>query len=94
MYLLDTNIFLEYMLHRSRVDEVRDFFLRADISALCMSDFSLHTIGVIFIREHKFREFLTFVNEDIIASDLRIRSLAPENFSKIISRSKSVPPGF
>lgn len=26
MYLVDTNIFLEYLLKRSRVAEVRDFF--------------------------------------------------------------------
>lgn len=45
MYLLDTNIFLEYILSRSRVDEVREFFRRADLTALHISDFSLHTIG-------------------------------------------------
>jgi len=83
MYLLDTNIFLEYILRRSRVDEVRDFFRRADLTALHISDFSLHTIGVIYLREHKYREFLTFVNEDLIASGIRVISLKPENFSRI-----------
>ena len=83
MYLLDTNIFLEYILRRSRVEEVRDFFRRADISALNISDFSLHTIGVIYLREHKSREFLTFVDEDIIASGIRVISLTTDNFSKI-----------
>jgi predicted nucleic acid-binding protein len=34
MYLLDTNIFLEYILRRSRVDEVKDFFQRADLTTL------------------------------------------------------------
>ena len=83
MYLLDTNIFLEYILRRSRVEEVRDFFRRADLSALNISDFSLHTIGVIYLREHKSREFLTFVDEDIIASGIRVISLTIDNFSKI-----------
>ncbi len=45
MYLLDTNIFLEYILRRSRVEEVKDFFHRADLSTLNISDFSLHSIG-------------------------------------------------
>jgi hypothetical protein len=83
MYHLDTNIFLEYILRRSRVEEVRDFFRRADLSALPISDFSLHTIGVIYLREHKSREFLTFVHEDIIESGIRVISLTTDNFSKI-----------
>ena len=83
MYLLDTNIFLEYILRRSRVEEVRDFFRRANLSTLHISDFSLHTIGVIYLREHKSCEFLTFVHEDIIASGIRVISLTTDNFSKI-----------
>lgn len=65
------------------MDEVREFFSRADLSALCMSDFSLHTLGVIFIREQKFSDFLMFVNQDIISSGIRVLSLAPEDFSII-----------
>ena len=83
MYLLDTNIFLEYILRRSRVEEVKDFFHRADLSTLNISDFSLHSIGVIYLREHKSKEFLTFVNEDLVASGIRVVSLEPDNFSKI-----------
>ncbi|MFA4823904.1 MAG: PIN domain-containing protein [Methanoregula sp.] len=83
MYLLDTNIFLEYILRRSRVEEVKDFFHRADLTTLNISDFSLHTIGVIYLREHKSREFLTFVDEDIIASGIRILRVTTDNFSKI-----------
>jgi hypothetical protein len=52
MFLIDTNIFLEYILRRSRVQEVKDFFSRADLFKVHMSDFSLHTLGVIYLREH------------------------------------------
>jgi uncharacterized protein len=48
-----------------------------------VTDFSLHTLGVIYLREHKSREFLTFINEDVIASGIHVLSLEPENFSKI-----------
>ena len=87
MYLIDTNIFLEYILSRPRVREVRDFFHRADLSRLHMTDFSLHTMGVIFLREKKTDEFLTFVNEDVIASGIRIISLEPAEFSKLARAS-------
>jgi predicted nucleic acid-binding protein len=69
------------------VDEVKDFFRRADLSTLHISDFSLHTIGVIYLREHKSREFLTFVEEDIIASGIRIVGVTPDKFSKITGAS-------
>lgn len=85
MYLLDTNIFLEYILRRSRVQEVKDFFHRADLSALHMTDFSLHTLGIIYLREHKPDAFLTFLNEDIIASGIAVLSLEPGNFSHIVA---------
>jgi len=88
MFLLDTNIFLEYILRRSRVQEVKDFFQRADLSTLHMSDFSLHTLGVIYFREHKISEFLTFVNEDIIASGTRVISLPPRDFAKIADAAR------
>jgi len=48
-----------------------------------MSDFSLHALGVIYLGEHKFSEFLTFVNEDIIANGIHVLALAPDDFSKI-----------
>jgi len=88
MFLLDTNIFLEYILKRSRVQEVKDFFHSADLSTLHMSDFSLHTLGVIYLREHKISEFLTFVNDDIIASGIHVISLAPEDFKKIADAAR------
>ena len=83
MFLIDTNIFLEYILRRPRVQEVKNFFSRADLSTLHMSDFSLHTLGVIYVREHRLLEFLTFVNEDIIASGIHVLSLVPDEFSTI-----------
>jgi len=87
MYLLDTNIFLEYILSRPRVGDVRDFFHRADPAALHMTDFSLHTLGVIFLKERKADAFLTFVNEDILASGIRILSLDPGDFAKLADAS-------
>lgn len=83
MYLIDTNIFLEYILRRPHVREVIDFFHRTDPSLLHMTDFSLHTLGIIYLREQKAGDFLTFVNEDVLASGIHILSLNPEEFPKI-----------
>jgi predicted nucleic acid-binding protein len=52
-----------------------------------MTDFSLHTLGVIYLREQKADDLLTFVNEDILASGIRVLSLNPGEFSKIADAS-------
>ena len=39
---------------------------------------------MIYLREHKFSEFLTFINEDIIASGIQVLSLEPGSFSGIV----------
>jgi hypothetical protein len=65
------------------MQEVKDFFSRTDLTRVQVSDFSLHALGVIYVREHEYQEFLTFVNEDIIASGIRVLSLVPDDFSKI-----------
>jgi len=45
--LIDTNIFLEVLLEQSRADEARDLLLKTDEHNFLISDFSLHSIGVL-----------------------------------------------
>lgn len=84
MYLLDTNIFLEYILRRSRVEEVKAFLKRADLPSLHVTDFALHTLGVIYLRERKPMEFQKFIEGDILASGIQVTTLDPVDYSRII----------
>jgi len=83
MYLVDTNIFLEVMLKQEKAPVVKDFFNRADMSSLAISDFSLFSIGIIFAREKKPEPFLKLVNDDIRNSGITLVSLHLEDFSTI-----------
>ncbi len=59
--LVDTNIFLEVLLEQARADEARKFLAKTDAHDFFISDFSLHSIGVILLRRKKadaFRKFL------------------------------------
>lgn len=38
---------------------------------------------MLYLREHKTREYLVFVNEDLISSGIRVINVTPDNFSKI-----------
>lgn len=59
MYLADTNIFLEVLLKQSKKETCKSF-LEINIASLYISDFSLHSIGVILFKynkEHIFKKF-------------------------------------
>lgn len=53
MYLLDTNIWLERLLQQARSADVKKLLDAVDSSDLAISDFSLHSIGVILGRSQK-----------------------------------------
>jgi predicted nucleic acid-binding protein len=60
MYLVDTNIFLEILLNDPN-RETCETFLDANIYNLYISDFSLHSIGVILFGRNKSESYKRFV---------------------------------
>ena len=64
--LVDTNIFLEVLLEQARADEARKFLANTDAHDFFISDFSLHSIGVILLRRKKANTFRKFL-ADMIA---------------------------
>ena len=53
MYLVDTNIWLERLLDQAKSEEVGRFLSDTPPNQLIISDFSLHSIGVILDRLDK-----------------------------------------
>jgi uncharacterized protein len=80
MYLIDTNIFLEILLSQKQKDICKEFLL-SNIKQIYISDFSLHSIGVILFRNNKETVFNKFV-EDIIQK-IRILTLSEELYSDL-----------
>jgi predicted nucleic acid-binding protein len=65
MYLVDTNIFLEILLSQEKTQKCKEV-LNQYSDKICISDFSLHSIGVILFRCKKENIFISFL-EDIIS---------------------------
>lgn len=76
MYLADTNIFLEALLEQNRAAEVHLFFQSTDLDQICMTDLSLHSIGIILFRLKKFVLFISFLN-DMVIDGIGTLSLKP-----------------
>jgi len=51
--LLDTNIFLEIILEQENAQEARDLLSRVGAHELFVSDYSLHSIGLLLFRRRQ-----------------------------------------
>lgn len=63
-YLFDTNIFLEILLNQDKKEKAKNL-IKNHLNQLYISDFSLHSIGVILTKQKKFRIFKEFLNDVI-----------------------------
>ncbi len=68
-YLIDTNIFLEILLKQEKSDLCKAF-LDNKIGLLHISDFSLHSIGIILFKYSKTKIFHKFLIDIISKIDL------------------------
>lgn len=75
-FLVDTNIWLERLLNQVRSDEVRYFLDNVPVSTLFMSDFTLHSIGVIMSRFKKYDEYKVFINDLFIDGGINLLGIA------------------
>jgi uncharacterized protein len=75
MYLVDTNIILEILLNQTKTEDCR-VFLKSNYNQCHLSDFSLHSIGVILFRYNKEQVFKNLIAD--IAHQFEILTL-PHN---------------
>jgi len=85
MYLLDTNIWLERMLDQARSEEVGQLLDQVPSDQLFMTDFSLHSIGVILHRLNRQVAFPRFVQDVLIDGAVGLILLAPEDMAYLIT---------
>lgn len=83
--LVDTNIFLEILLDQEKKDQCKNF-LNENIDQLFISDFSLHSIGVILIRNKKEKIYENFIND--ILPKISIVTLLKEKYKEVAKISK------
>ena len=83
MYLVDTNIWLERLLDQDRSKEVGDFLQRVSGDRLYLTDFTLHSIGIILLKLGKSETFSDFVRDVLIDGAVRLVGLQPEDMAVV-----------
>ncbi len=80
MYLVDTNVFLEVLLTQERRETCKKF-LEKNIGNLCISDFSLHSIGVILFRNDREKIFQKFAND--VLPNVKIITISKRSYENL-----------
>ena len=88
MYLIDTNVFLELMLEQQKAKSAREFFQRVDSTETCVSDFSLHSMGVILFRLKKREVFSQFLDDMVLNGGVQILRLELEDASRLVQAAE------
>ena len=84
-YLVDTNIWLERLLDQDKSEIVSKFLDTVPLDQIFISDFALHSIGVIMSRLKKLDVLDIFVNDLFFNGLIEQLSLDPHDFVDIIS---------
>ena len=83
MFLVDSNIFLEGLLEQEQSTKVKSFLENTNTDKLYITNFSLHSIGVLLTRAKKMDLFRRFINE-VILNRIEVLSITSEDLNKVI----------
>ncbi len=83
--LLDTNIFLEILLEQDRSKACKEL-LRKNLGEMYISDFTLHSIGVILFKQNEDELFLKFITD--ILHKIQLLSLPRNKYITVVSNRK------
>ncbi len=84
MFLLDTNIWLERLLGQRQAEVVAELLDTLSPSDICMTDFTLHSIGVICNRLKQRDVFVKFVDDVLIDAGVVLVSIPANKMKRVV----------
>lgn len=84
MFLLDTNIWLERLLGQAQAEVVAELLDTLSPSDMCMTDFTLHSIGVICNRLNQRDVFIKFVDDVLIDASVLLVSVPANQMKRVV----------
>lgn len=86
--LIDTNIVLEVLLGQSKAEQARALLAKAEEHEFFISDYSLHSIGLLLFRRKQHGVFLEFLNDMMMRAGMRMISLGIEDMASVTQASQ------
>ncbi|MEK6681419.1 MAG: PIN domain-containing protein [Nitrospirota bacterium] len=86
--LIDANIFLEVILEQEKAGEARELLKAPDDHELFVSDYAVHSIGLLLFRRKQHDIFREFVKDMIFDTGIEMMSLFAEDMDAVINRAQ------
>lgn len=86
--LIDTNIFLEVLLDQEKAHEARAFLSNTAAHELFITDYSLHSIGLILFRQGQHQAFRQFLQDMMLSNVLQMVSLSAGDMGNLIDKAQ------
>lgn len=85
MYLIDANVWLHRLLDHDHSEEVEQFLDVVAPNELSVTDFTLHSLGVILDRLNRRQAFLDLVRDVVIEGGVEVVSLAADRMERLVA---------
>ncbi len=86
--LIDTNVFLEIILDQQSADEARDLLAKTRDHEFFMSDYSLHSIGLLLFRRKEHHIFQKFLQDITSGLGITLTSIPLGGMDAVVEVSK------
>ena len=86
--LLDTNIFLEVILDQERANEARTLLSEVERHEFFISDYSLHSIGLLLFRRGKHEVFRQFLEDMVLGVGVAVITLSAQEMESLIEAAQ------
>jgi len=86
--LIDTNIFLEVILEQAKAEEAQALLVKTEEHEFFISDYALHSIGLLLFRQKQHHVFQEFVNDMMFQAGMMVASLSVEDMVSVIEAAQ------
>ena len=83
-FLVDTNIWLERLLDQEKSNDVKVFLEKVPSERLFISDFTLHSIGIIMAKLERFKDYYKFIDDLFVNANITQIGLNPIDTDEVI----------
>ncbi len=87
--LLDTNVFLEIILSQEKAQEAKGLLQKSTQHEFFITDYSLHSIGLLLFRRKQYEAFQSFVEDVLLNGGIGLLSLYSDEMGTVISASQN-----
>jgi len=85
---LDTNLFLEIILGQEKAAEVKALLSETDQHEFFLSDFSLHSIGILLFRRKRHEAFRLFLKDMLLKAGMVMVYLDARDMETVINEAQ------